>query len=150
VLATACCDLVEEEQAAASDLPEQVVRLEQALAALDTDERRLLDAVLGGISSHLIQERAAEIQRRRNGLRIELDAVQARLTLSSGTGEVVQRAEELAARCRMELAAAKEDPARLKRLYQGLLRIQLFPRAEPVVATWVQEVLPTHTVAFPR
>jgi site-specific DNA recombinase len=144
VLAAYCRSVIEAELANAGGAAEEIDGLERSLAKLEGEERALLDAAIAGhFSAHLIQERTSELQRRRADVRARLETAKARAATTTQPARVVERADALAAEYRMQLAALKDDRARLQRFYQRLLRITITGRdQEPEIRVWLGDLLP--------
>lgn len=108
-------------------------RLAAALARLDAEERRAADLILAGISSHITAEKIGLIRQRRATLEAQWQEAEKVLAGLEEPEAAARRGEDEAARLRERLARAGEDPEELRKLYQQVVRVILYPQAPPEV-----------------
>lgn len=122
--------LAEAQRAEAGTAEEKIGALAGELEQLDRQEGQLADLALKGFADHIIQGRLEPIQRRRLELNVQLAQLRELLQVTPDPEEAERQGEAVAAEIRAYIEAMGEDPAKLRALFQPLVRVTLWPDRE--------------------
>jgi site-specific DNA recombinase len=105
------------------DVESVLRRVNAELAKLDREERQAAKLIMSGLSPHIVAETVTAIQQRRAALDEEHRRALARCAGLLTPEAAAARGETKADRLREALASSEEEPTRLQRLFQQVLRI---------------------------
>jgi hypothetical protein len=110
-----------------------IADLGRALAALDAEEDRTLEAALSGFSATAIEKRVLSIKERRSKLQSSLADLRGQAAMISDPRDAASRGEVAAVRLREAL----NDPDQFTNLARLFLTIRLFPDRRPEITVRV-------------
>lgn len=119
----------------------EISRIEKALVDLDTEESRLADVVLAGVSHTVIAAKVEEIHRRRRTLHQSLSQGRS-LAASHSPADAEKRGEEAAEWLRGALAIGETDPAALAELFRLFLEVRIYRGEKPEIAVKIPQFFP--------